>query len=154
MKSRNNALVIKQLDNKLQTFQPLIKTQLPPQGWINLIRGALHMSLRQMGTRLQMTAQGIKDIERREKEGTITINSLKQAGDALGMQLVYGFIPKEDSLEKMIDRKAYEKAKQIVSRTSTTMKLEDQENSQARIKQAISELAEENKRDMPGSLWD
>jgi predicted DNA-binding mobile mystery protein A len=154
MKSKNKSLIIKQLDKKIQGFQPLLNTQVPGQGWLNLIREALHMSLRQFGTRLQMTPQGIKDIERREKAGTITINSLKQAGDALGLQLVYGFIPKEDSLEKMIDRRAYEKAKQIVGRTSTTMKLEDQENSQARIKQAINELAEEIKREMPGNLWD
>ena len=112
------------------------------------------MSLRQLGTRLQMTPQGVKDIERREKEGTITINSLKAAADALGMQLVYGFIPKEELLEKMVDRKAREKAEHIVGRTSVTMKLEDQENSEERIKQAIRELAEEIKREMPGNLWD
>jgi predicted DNA-binding mobile mystery protein A len=101
-----------------------------------------------------MTPQGVKDIERREKEGTITINSLKVAADALGMQLVYGFIPREELLEKMIDRKAREKAEYIVGRTSVTMKLEDQENSEERIKQAIKELAEEIKREMPGNLWD
>lgn len=154
MKSKNKMLIIRQLDKKLESFQLLATAQLPTQGWINLIRDTLHLSLRQLGERLRMTPQGVKDIERREKEGTITINSLKEAADALGMHLVYGFIPKETTLENMIDRKAYEKAKQIVGRTSTTMKLEDQENTQDRIKQAIAELAEEIKREMPSSLWD
>jgi hypothetical protein len=34
------------------------------------------------------------------------------------------------------------------------MKLEDQENSKERIQQAIAELAEELRREMPKALWD
>jgi hypothetical protein len=79
---------------------------------------------------------------------------LREAAEALDMTLVYGFIPKDGSLEKMIERKAYEKARKIVSRTSTTMKLEDQGNSKERIKQAVAEPAEEIKREMPKNLWD
>jgi hypothetical protein len=54
----------------------------------------------------------------------------------------------------MIEKKASEIAKKIVNRTSTTMKLEDQENTQMRLSQAIKELTEELKRKMPKSLWD
>jgi hypothetical protein len=46
----------------------------------------------------------------------------------------------------MIDRKVYEKAQKIVSRTSTTMKLEDQGNLEERIKHAVVEMAEEIKK--------
>jgi hypothetical protein len=34
------------------------------------------------------------------------------------------------------------------------MKLEDQENSEERIKQAILEMAEDIKREIPTQLWD
>lgn len=101
-----------------------------------------------------MTPQGIKDIERRESTGTITLKALEEAGDALGMRLVYGFVPKNGSLEEMIEQKAREVAEKIVKRTSTTMKLEDQENSKERLKQAIDELTAELKKEMPKSLWD
>lgn len=119
-----------------------------------MLRCALHMSLRQLGQRLKITPQGMKDIEKREQEGTITINALKEVGDVLGMQLIYAFIPKGESLEQMIERKARESAHNIVKRTSTSMKLEDQENSEERIKQAIEELTVQIKREMPKNLWD
>jgi hypothetical protein len=50
------------------------------------------------------------------------------------MELVYGLVPKDGSIEKLIDRKAKELATRIVSRTSNSMKLEDQENTQQRLK--------------------
>jgi predicted DNA-binding mobile mystery protein A len=96
----------------------------------------------------------MKEIEQREKDGSITLKNLREAGKALDMELVYGFIPKEESLEKMIEKKAYEIAREIVMRTSHSMMLEDQENSKQRIEKAIKERAEEIKNEMPGYLWD
>lgn len=124
------------------------------KGWLSAIRKSLNMSQRQLGNRLSITPQGVMDIEKREVEGTITLNTLKQFAEALDMQLVYGLIPKEESLEKMIGIKARQMATKIVMRTSTTMKLEDQENSKERIDQAINELTEEIIRNIPRSLWD
>lgn len=153
MKLESSKLVLRQLDNKIKAYQKLQEIQ-PATGWVSLIRKTLNMSLRQLGNRMSITPQSILSIEKREKEGTVTLQTLKEAAKALDMVLVYGFIPKDGSLEKLIERKAYEKAKEIVSRTSTTMKLEDQENSKSRIKQAVEELAEEIKREMPKNLWD
>jgi hypothetical protein len=69
------------------------------------------------------------------------------------MHLVYGFVPKDGSLDALIDRKARELATQIVLRTSQTMKLEDQENTPERIKKAIEERANAIKAEMPKMLW-
>ena len=154
MNQNNNILIIRQLDKKLEALRPLHTTSIAPKGWISLFRQTIRMSLRQLGQRLQITPQGMKDIEKREAEGTITLNAMKEVGDALGMQFVYAFIPKSDSLEKMVERKARERAQKIVKRTSTTMKLEDQENSEERIEQAIEELTEQIKREIPKNLWD
>lgn len=92
-------------------------------------------------------------MEIREKEGAITIKSLREVGDALNMKLVYGYIPKDGSLEKMIELRARELALKIVQRTSTTMKLENQENSTLRLNQAVEEMTQELKRDLK-NLWD
>ena len=155
MKLRNShLLVIRQLDQKIQIFRPLLGISSPTNGWISLLRKTLNMSLRQLGDKLSMTAQGIKDIETRETDGTITLKSLIEAGDALNMKFVYGFVPKNGSLEDMVEAKAREQALKIVKRTSTTMKLEDQENSKTRLKQAVDELTQEIKREMPRNLWD
>lgn len=93
-------------------------------------------------------------MESREKEGSITLRSLKQLGNAMDMELVYGFVPKDGSLEALIDRKATELATQIVMRTANTMQLENQANSSQRITTAIKERAAEIKNKTPKILWD
>lgn len=153
-KLKQHKLLVVQLDKKLQLYKNLRGNLIPDAGWIHAIRTALKMSLRQMGIKLSITPQSVKEIEQREKDGSITIKNLREAGRALNMQLVYGFIPKEGSLEKMIEKKAYEIAKEIVKRTSHSMMLENQENSGKRIEKAIKERAEEIKDEIPGYLWD
>lgn len=107
-----------------------------------------------MGDRLSITKQSIQSIEKREKEGSITIKALGELGEALDMQLVYGFVPVDCSLNALIDRKAVELATEIVMRTSNTMKLENQENSKERIAEAVRERAYDIRKEMPKMLWD
>ncbi len=135
-------------------FTSLQKVAAPPTGWLKAVRLALGMSSQQVANKLSVTRQGVQDMERREKDGSITIKALREVANALDMQLVYGFIPKDGSLDALVERKARELAKQIVLRTSNTMKLEDQENSQERIEKAIEERATAIKSEMPKALWD
>ena len=138
----------------MQAFAALQKIVMPPTGWIKAIRLALGMSLEQLGKKMSITKQSTSGLEEREKGGLITLKSLREVADALEMHLVYGFVPKDGSLDALIERKAKELAKEIVLRTSNTMKLEDQENSSERIERAIEERATEIKNEMPGALWD
>ncbi len=154
MNIQNQRLIIEQVDKKLSLLKPLEKIETPERGWVYTIRIAMKMSLRQLGNRLNMAAQSAKEIEEREMNGSITIKSLREVADALDMKLVYGFVAKEDSIEKIIAKRANEKAREIVFRTSNTMKLEDQENSEARIAKAIKDKTEEIKNKMPKYLWD
>ena len=152
MKERK--LMIKQLDRKLVKFKPLYDMVVPPNGWIFSIRKAINMSLRQLGARMSITAQSVHEIEEREKNGTISLSVLNQVGYALNMKFVYGFVPKQFTLEKMIEERAFEIAKEIVMRTSVSMELEDQKTSDKRLEHAIKEKAAEIKNKMPRTLWD
>lgn len=147
-------LIIEQTDKKLALFRPLDSMTIPPRGWVHTIRIALRMSLRQLGNRLKISPQSVKEIEEREANGSITIKGLKEVGAVLEMKLVYGFIPQELSIEEMIEKRAFEIAKDIVMRTSNTMQLEDQENSKVRLEKAVKYRAEEIKTKMPKYLWD
>ena len=49
---------------------------------------ALDMSMQQLGNKLSISKQGIQDIEKREKDGSITIKSLKEIAKAMDMKLV------------------------------------------------------------------
>ncbi|HEY1040052.1 MAG TPA: mobile mystery protein A [Bacteroidia bacterium] len=154
MNIQKHRLLIDQIDKKLSDFKPIQNITSPHKGWINSIRVAMKMTLRQLGNRLGISAQSVKEIEEREISGSITLNSLRETANALDMQFVYGFVPKNESIEKMIERKAHEKAIEIVMRTSQNMKLEDQENSNERINKAIKNKTEEIKNKLPKYLWD
>lgn len=147
-------LQFQQINRKMQAFSALQKVPMPPTGWIKAIRLAIGMSAEQLGKRLSITRQGAIDLENREVEGSVSIKSLREVANALEMQLVYGFVPKDGTLEALIDRKAKELAIRIVKRTSTSMMLEDQENSNERLAKAIEERTFSIKNEMPKSLWD
>ncbi len=148
------SLQLQQLNSKMLVFASLKQVAIPPTGWIKAIRTAIGMSMQQLGNKLNVSKQGILDIEKREKDGSITIKSLKEIARALDMQLVYGFVPNDGSLDALIEKRATDLATKIVLRTSNTMKLEDQGNTNKRIEKAIKERAEEIKNEMPKILWD
>ena len=154
MKRSKNRLMIEQLDSKLKKFDSIWLKGTPSRGWIHAVRTSLRMSMRQLGKRMGKSTQSVAHFERAEASGSITIKSLRRAGDALGLSLVYGFVPKDKSLEAMIERRALEVAREIVMRTSHSMKLENQENTPERIDKAIRERAYELTMELPKHLWD
>jgi predicted DNA-binding mobile mystery protein A len=151
---RNNKLQFQQLNEKIDQLTGLQHVIVPPIGWIKAIRNGIGMTMEQLGKKLSITKQGVMDIEKREKEGAITIKSMQEIAKAMDMKLVYGFVPNEGDLEQMIETRAIEMAKKIVERTSNTMKLEDQANSKERIEKAIKERASEIINNTPKILWD
>jgi predicted DNA-binding mobile mystery protein A len=154
MKNSKQKLIIAQIDEKLSKLSKLEPSLMPNRGWIYTIRTALKMPLVLFGKKLGISKQAAQKIESREIEGAITIKTLRHAADSLGMDLVYYLVPKKKSIREMVDDQASQKAKEIVLRTSHSMLLEDQKNSEARIQTAIKEKTEEIKREMPKYLWD
>jgi len=151
---KNKKILLEQLDSKFIKMNSIQDVAAPNKGWVNAVRLALNMSLRQLGERMSMKAPSVREIEMREEEGSISLNVLRKFAEALDMKFVYGFVPKDGSLEKMIEKSAYEKAKEIVGRTSVNMSLEDQKNSNERLDKAVKERADEIKREIPKYLWD
>lgn len=153
MKNTKQYLIVRQIDKKLLPLQVLKNTTVPSKGWIHTLRTALQMSLRQLSAKASIVPQSLKDMENREVAGTITLNTLRAVANAMDMQLVYGFVPKNKSLEQMIEKRAKQLATEIVMRTNNTMTLEDQQNSKERIEEAIAQKTNEIKSEMPKYLW-
>ncbi|MFZ4572193.1 MAG: mobile mystery protein A [Bacteroidales bacterium] len=151
---KKQKLILEQVDRRIKEVIILDSVVIPSEGWIYSIRNALGMSLRQLGKRLKITAQSVKEIEIREKSGTVSLAVLRQLGACLDMKLVYCFIPKTGSLEQMIENRAREIATEIVRRTSASMILEDQGNTETRLRKSILEKTIEIKQEMPKYLWD
>ena len=154
MKNTKQYLIVRQIDKKLLPLQVLKDTTVPSKGWIHTLRTALQMSLRQLSAKASIVPQSLKDMENREVEGTITLKTLRDVANAMDMQLVYGFVSKNKSLEQMIEKRAKQLATEIVMRTNNTMTLEDQQNSKERIEEAIAQKTNEIKSEMPKYLWD
>jgi predicted DNA-binding mobile mystery protein A len=154
MKARKQRLILEQVSRNLAAFQQVSQVPVPSEGWIRTIRKALNMSLLQLARRVKKRSPNVLSFEKRESAGTITLQSLKEIAEAMDMRLVYAIIPKEGTLDEMIDLKAEEKAREIVNRTNTTMALEDQENAKTRLMNAYIEKKNELKTEMPKFLWD
>ena len=107
-------IIIEQLDCKLNPFYEIKDIEVPERGWVFVIRTALNMTLQQLGHKLKISIQGVKDIEKRELSGSISIKSLKEVAKALDMQFVYGFVSNHNSIEKFIELKALELAEKRV----------------------------------------
>ncbi|MDI1355364.1 MAG: mobile mystery protein A [bacterium] len=154
MKNLKQKLLIEQMDKKIKAFRSLESSIVPRKGWVHSIRTTLKMSLRQLAERMNISAQSVNELEKREANGSISLKTLKVAANAMDLKLVYGFIPKEESLEKIIENRARTLATEIVSRTSNSMRLENQENSKNRIGKSIKSKTQEIMDAMPKYLWD
>ena len=112
------------------------------------------MTMAQLGAKLDITRQGVKRIEESEAKGTITLNSLKNVANAMDLKLVYALIPKDSTIDDLVDAKATRLAQKIVLRTNQNMKLENQGIGEDKIDKIIKDLAAEIKRELKKSLWD
>ncbi|MFZ4798445.1 MAG: XRE family transcriptional regulator [Bacteroidia bacterium] len=153
MRNKRN-LKVEQLDKKIQSFIGTEKIIVPDKGWINTIRTSINMTLEQLGNKLNVTRQGAKKMEDSESKGTISLTAMKEIGHVLNMHFVYGFVPIQGSIDKLIQIKAEELAKKIVLRTNQNMKLENQGNSEEQINKAIIDLTYDLKQELSKSLWD
>lgn len=147
-------LILDEMDKKISSLRSVDDLVIPSSGWIYAIRKSIKMSLKQLGKRMGISAQSVQEIEQREKNGAISLNVLKSTAQALDMRLIYGFIPREKSLKRMIEKRAAELAHEIVMRTSVQMKLEDQELSRENIEISIQEKTMEIMQILPKYLWD
>ncbi len=143
-----------QLDRKISYYNRLNKIESLRDGWIKSIRVSLGMSLEQLAKKLKVTPQSVKEMEDREKEGTISLNILKDIASSLDLKFIYGFSAPKSSLEKIVKKRAYNVAKDIVLRSDKNMQLENQGNSRLRIKKAIKERADKIIANQEKILWD
>ena len=146
--------MLMQASRKLEGFEAVNQMLVPEEVWVKTIRSALNMNLVQLANRMGIKSPSLKNFEKRKKAGTITLQSLRAIARGLDMHLVYTIVPKEGTLEDIVEKKAEQKAREIVNRTSASMALEDQENTGDRLTAAYIEKKNELKTDMPKFLWD
>lgn len=115
----------RQVEKKLIPWRQVPKKP-PMGGWIKTIRQALGMNAAQLARRMNLTRQGLAELEIREKESSVTLAALSKAADAMDCDLVYAIVPRSE-LGAILESKARSRAEADVKKVTHTMRLEDQE---------------------------
>ena len=115
--------------------------QRPPRGWVRAIREALGMTTAELGQRMGLTQSRVSQIERSEELGSIRLDTLERAAQALNCQVRYVFVPNEP-LEQMVQRQARLRAQAEVDAVTHTMALEDQVPEPGVLDALVNEMAE------------
>ena len=123
MLSRKLARVRASIDRKVQGLGAF--RRIPDKGWIASVRAALGMSQPQLAKQMKVARQTVSRMEARELAGTLSLNQLKVAADALGCDLVYALVPRKP-LNVVVEERAKAWALTNLYMTARTMDLEDQ----------------------------
>lgn len=125
----------------------------PPKGWIRAIRDALGMTTTQLAKRLGVAHPRIIAIEKEETLGNLKLSTLERAADALGCELVYALVPRQD-LASMAKAQAVKKAKALMQNAEYTMQLEAQSSSREDDARQLETLVQELLKGSQARLWD
>jgi len=147
-------LILRVISDKLNQYAVVRSITLPDAGWLSSIRQSLNMTMEQLGGKLNISRQAVSQIEKREREGTITLNGLREAANALDMQLIYAIVPKTGTLEESVEKRAFELAQEMLLGANQQMRLENQAVDDAQLKEAVAETAAELVRNVDRHLWD
>lgn len=142
-------LRLRQLDEKLDGLRgPLRKLQVPATGWIKLVRESIGMSAAQLAARLNVNQSTVTRLEKSERNGVITLASLRKAAEALDCELHYVLVPRR-SLEAAVRERAARVSADEVARVRRTMALEDQSSDN----ELTQELQEEHRDTLLRGSW-
>lgn len=154
MNSIRKTLIQKQMDELIQSLVSGKQNARTSAGWIQSARLALGMSLRQLAERLGVSVSALTNFEKREQTDSVSLATLKKAANAMDMELVYYFKPKDGSIKDAVEKQARKKAQEILNQSNQTMKLEDQETNSSSQKLELERLTKDIMSKMPQNLWD
>jgi predicted DNA-binding mobile mystery protein A len=90
-------------------------------------------------------------LEKNEIDESITLKSLRKLAASMNCELHYAVVPHGRSLRKIVEKRAEEKARVMVSDVNNTMSLEDQKIKDS--KSSVKFLAKEFAENLNKSLW-
>jgi predicted DNA-binding mobile mystery protein A len=151
MKSDVRKRARERLNERLAALKPVDHFRPPPKGWVRALRDALGMTGVQFARRLGVRPSSVAALEASEENGTIQLNTLRRAAEALDCTLVYALVP-NDSLEGAVRARARSIALRELGRAAHTMKLEAQETSGAKTDERLEAYIRDHLRER--DLWD
>lgn len=139
MDPKRRSILRTQLDHQLAPIRERLPNS-PRGGWLRTIREALGMPVTAFATKLGLRSRNVYHLEEREAKGTLTLNTLRKAADALNCDVFVTLLPR-DSLETMVNVQALRAAHEISEPTFHSMALEEQSTSASQKEHLLQELA-------------
>ena len=144
---------LEQLDERLEPWQEVKDLPRPRDGWVAAIRQALGIGVAQLARRLRITPSAVVQLEDREVAGTVTLESLRRAAEAMDCKLVYALVPNV-SLEHTLRTQVRRIAQQRLRRVGHTMRLEAQEVDDDEAGHQEAALVQRLLMERPRRIWD
>ena len=142
-------LAMKQIKKRLGKIHLLSKETQIRTGWISYIRQALCMTLAKLAERSGLNPSTVHQIEKREWEGKVTLQTMQKIAHAMDCEFLYAIVPKND-LTLYLKQAATKKATAIIRKADVHMALENQKVHEA-MKLRIDRLAEDLLQ--KGDIW-
>jgi len=121
----------------------------PRGGWVASVRDALGMSQADLAHRMGLTQSAVAKLELSERNGSIQVDSLRRAAEAMGCDLVVLVVPRQP-LQASVDQRRLKVYGELYDKAAAHMSLEDQSVS-PELKQVLLRDAEESIPD--SALW-
>lgn len=87
-----------ELDKDLHPFYKARRVDPPEEGWLRELRRITGVPVAVFARKMNVSRFEVHRLERAEKEGTITLNALRKAANAVGCDVVYAVVPRERSI--------------------------------------------------------
>lgn len=145
---------LEELSNTLAKFQKAEEFVVPERGWINTLRNTLRISEEQFSEKLKLNRGGVFSLERSEKDGTISIETLSEVANALDMKLMYAIVPKSGTLSNFIMHKARRIAEDIILKADPSIDKNRDGDYPEDVVESIESLATDIKRELRKALWE
>lgn len=152
MKPADRALARKQLDKRLNPLRDADGLARPRPGWARAIRDALGMTSTQLAKRMGVTQPRVVEMEKAEKGGAITLNTLERVAHAMECKLVYAFVPQKP-LQAMVEDRARGIAKTRLAIARHNMALEAQPVSPEDEKEQLAQLVRQITEKAGSDIW-
>ena len=144
---------IRHLDKRFTVLRRLAQSPRPTKGWLRAIRDALGMTQAQFARRLGVSQPRIIELEQSEVGGSVTLNTLQRAAEALGCRLVYALIPEKPLAETVRERAEIISERQLKA-VEQTMRLEDQSVKDTTAAKDLRRQFMDELLRRPARLWD
>jgi predicted DNA-binding mobile mystery protein A len=143
-----------QLDQRFAELRPFIaKATRPSRGWVRAVREALGMTTAQLAVRIGVSQPRITEMEKAEVSGSITLQNLERAAEAMDCRVVYLFVP-ANPLTQTMQARALKLAEQRLTAVEQSMQLENQGvTDKLNRKNALAGMVDQLL-SKPARLWD